>query len=105
MTNKNTLDTNVEKIRQEYKNGVPAKKLAKRHKVSVQSIYNTTSGRNYKQRGGAIFHRYKPVTTQERSEMRVRYANGQSLRDIAAQMSRPYATVYYWCVVRAEDSE
>jgi hypothetical protein len=105
MTSKNTLDKNVENIRQEYKNGVPAKKLAKRHNVSIQSIYNTTSGRNYKQRGGAIFHRYKSVTTQERSEMRVRYANGQPLNDIAAQMKRPYATVYYWCVVRAEDSE
>jgi hypothetical protein len=104
MTNKNALDGKVEHIRQEYKNGVPAKKLAKQHGVSTQSIYNTTSGRNYKKRGG-IFHRYKLVTTQERSEMRVRYANGQSLNDIAAQMKRPYATVYYWCVVRAEDSE
>lgn len=101
MTNKNALDKNVENIRQEYKNGVPAKKLAKQHSVSTTSIYATTSGRNYKKRGG-IFKRYKPVTTAERDEMQERYANGQSLSDIASQMERNYATVYYWCVVRGK---
>lgn len=99
---RNTLDKNVENIRQEYKNGVPAKKLAKQHNISTTSIYNTTSRRNYKKRGG-IFKRYKPVSVLERNEMRERYANGQSLSDIAAQMERKYVTVYYWCVVRAED--
>lgn len=103
---KNTLDKNVENIRQEYKNGIPARKLATRYNVSEQSIYNVTSGRNYKKRGG-IFRRNKPVTVQERNEMQERYANGngQSLSDIASQMQRNYATVYYWCVVRAGDSE
>lgn len=101
---RNTLDKNVENIRQEYKNGVPAKKLAKQHNVSTQSIYNATSGRNYKKRDG-IFRRNKPVAVQERDEMQERYGNGQSLSDIASQMERNYATVYYWCVVRAEGSE
>jgi hypothetical protein len=100
---RNTLDKNVENIRQEYKNGIPAKKLAGQYNVSPQSIYNTTSGRNYKKRGG-IFKRNKPVTTQERNEMWERYADGQSLSEIANTMNRLYTTVYYWCVVRGKDS-
>lgn len=97
---KNTLEPNVEKVRQEYKNGVPARKLAKRFKVSKQAIYNATSGRSYKNRKG-VFKRYQPVTEQERDEMRERHTNGQDIRDIANQMGRTYQVVYYWCVVKA----
>ena len=102
MTNKNALDGKVERIRQEYVNKT-AKKLANENGVSQQSIYNVANGRTYKERGGAISHRYNRVTDTVRDEMRERYAGGESLNDIAAQMGRAYATVYYWCVVRAED--
>lgn len=104
MTNKNTLDGKVERIRQEYKN-TPAKKLAKENGVSPQTIYNAAHGRTYPNGGGEIIHRYEKVTDEVKAEMRVRYADGQPLRDIASEMKRAYATVYYWCVVRVEDGE
>jgi hypothetical protein len=98
---RNKLTRHVITVRKRYAEGETALELASEFKVSKTSIYAATSGRTHVRGGGIISRRHKPVTTFERDEMQQRYKAGQSLYDIAAQMGRPYATVYYWCVRKA----